>query len=473
MARRGLWCLSSVRMTTNAGNKNIYIGCIDIVDIILRIVNMRLAYPAAMTRLLTGFLILTALCLGTVQRAEAVEFKPIGGQVMFGSTPLCALALANGQSTFTCSGDGRFALNVPLDGNGMVTLQVFVSGFAPFRQTLAPAQLGNFTVEMVRSDSERQPTVTTSVRTSKPGRSLISGTISEGSTPICALVLANGQNMFSCNANLGSFSLDVPLDSKSEITLQIFVAGFQPFRTTMAGNQTPGGGTTSMPLNDTGITWGGNYSEGNNTTCIGETVGEQDCSHGRDATHNNDDDGRAGFSFTKIDSNGDALSVDATAWSCVQDNTTGLIWEVKTNKSTLQRDFRDMDYRYTWYNSTGINDGGAAGTPNGGSCHDAINCDTEKYVMAVNAAGLCGGTDWRIPTVSELAGLLDLNILTLFEPLIDTVYFPNTDASSYWTSTPVAADSNRAWVIGFTNSYAYDNDKPRDNSYRVRLVRGP
>jgi len=181
-------------------------------------------------------IILLVLLLSLLPQAESAEWVPVTGKAMFGDTPLCAMVLANGQSMFSCSGNGNYALNVPLDSSGMVTLQVFASGFAPFRQTMPPLQLRNFTVNMVRSDSERQPTVNTSVTANKAGWSLIRGAISEGTTPICAMVLANGQSMFSCNANLGTFSLDVPLDGNGEITLQIFVSGFQPFRTTVAGD---------------------------------------------------------------------------------------------------------------------------------------------------------------------------------------------------------------------------------------------
>jgi len=57
-------------------------------------------------------------------------------------------------------------------------------------------------------------------------------------------------------------------------------------------------------LNDTGITWGGNYPSGNNADCTGETIGEQDCSYGRDylaeqGQLNKVGAGDAGFDFTK------------------------------------------------------------------------------------------------------------------------------------------------------------------------------
>ena len=110
------------------------------------------------------------------------------------------------------------------------------------------------------------------------------------------------------------------------------------------------------PLNDTGITWGGNYPSGNNATCIGETINQQDCSHGRDVTHNDDSDGHAGFSFTKLDSSGNILAASATQWSCVQDNITGLIWEIKTDDGGIHD-------KYNYYRWGGIGVLGPTSTP--------------------------------------------------------------------------------------------------------------
>ena len=50
-------------------------------------------------------------------------------------------------------------------------------------------------------------------------------------TPICAMVLANGQYMFSCDGT-GAYSLNVPLDPNGQITLFSFADGFAPFRVT-------------------------------------------------------------------------------------------------------------------------------------------------------------------------------------------------------------------------------------------------
>ncbi len=60
----------------------------------------------------------------------------ISGKVLLqnSQTPICAMALANGQYMFTCDGTGNYTLNIPLDSNGQFKLQVYADGFAPIIQ---------------------------------------------------------------------------------------------------------------------------------------------------------------------------------------------------------------------------------------------------------------------------------------------------------------------------------------------------
>jgi hypothetical protein len=44
------------------------------------------------------------------------------------------------------------------------------------------------------------------------------------------MVLANGQYMFSCGANMGIYNLNVPLDSNSQVKIQVFAANFAPYK---------------------------------------------------------------------------------------------------------------------------------------------------------------------------------------------------------------------------------------------------
>jgi len=152
------------------------------------------------------------------------------------------MVLANGQHIFSCDGAGNYNLSVPLENSGLITLQVFASGFAPFWQSLTAGQAIGYNVFMDRDTSDRTFTIThNEVPSSRLGWVIVSGNVSYNGTPLCAMILINGQSIFSCDQNLGLYSLEVPLDSNGNITLQAFVSGFQPFRTIIAANHTATG----------------------------------------------------------------------------------------------------------------------------------------------------------------------------------------------------------------------------------------
>ncbi len=205
---------------------------------------------------------------------------------------------------------------------------------------------------------------------------------------------------------------------------------------------------------------GGGYPSGNNSGCSSNITSLQDCHQGRDATHDDDSDGHAGFSFTKIDGG-----------NCVQDNVTGLMWEVKTDDGLLH----DKDDTYNWYNTDGTANGGADGyaDDDGAICYgydsgDSTSfCNTEAYVSRVNAAGWCGYNDWRLPDREALRSIVDASRTN---PSIDADYFPNTESLSFWSASPNAGYSNYAWVIYFDYGYGYSSS--RNGGSHVRLVRG-
>ncbi len=192
----------------------------------------------------------------------------------------------------------------------------------------------------------------------------------------------------------------------------------------------------------------------------------QDALYGRDSLSNDNSDGLAGFSFTKLDANGRPLA-DQTQnyvtqpWSCVMDNHTGLIWEVKTTDQGLH----DNQSTYSWYNSTGMNDSGNLGTANGGTCSDTLNCDTEKFVVAVNTGNFCSTNNWRLPTAAELLSITNNNgdaINSQVLPFIDTNFFPNAvsfigaggdQSTEYWTfnSSADLLTNDSAWAVDLLN----------------------
>lgn len=232
----------------------------------------------------------------------------------------------------------------------------------------------------------------------------------------------------------------------------------------------------STPLNDTGITFRGNALAGNDPVCVVTGAADQDCNNGHDFANNDDADGHAGFRFTKLSVEGDALLVDIPEWSCVKDEVTGLIWEVKTPGNGFVADggLHDVDDRYSWYSSDVIANGGEMGDADaaGGVCYgynaaDSLSyCNTQAYIDRVNDAGLCGGNDWRVPTLQELEGIIDFSRDT---KVIDLTYFPNTRNGVYWSSSAYAASAENAWNIDFSNGRSAF--LPRSSAYALRLVR--
>ncbi len=253
-------------------------------------------------------------------------------------------------------------------------------------------------------------------------------------------------------------------------------------------------------LNDTGIDWCSDTVHRNRAGTAAErqlgcdgTALEwpgQDGDLGRDALARQDainatntlgktGAGEAGFDFTKVSNSGAVLAPGAVLgagpanWACTRDNVTGLVWEVKVDDAAR---LRHRDWTYSWFSSAGVNDGGSPGSESGGTCLDAARCDTEKYVADVNAAGLCGANDWRMPTREELRSIMHYGRPA---PAIDPVYFPDTGALHFfWTGASYAGDPGIAGDVGVGNAawtFAADGGSGigyKTTALRVRLVRG-
>jgi hypothetical protein len=90
---------------------------------------------------------------------------------------------------------------------------------------------------------------------------------------------------------------------------------------------------------------------------------------------------------------------------------------------------------------------------------------------ALQQAASQAGAGWRLPNVKELSSIVDINVTS---PAIDSVAFPATPASIFWSSSPYVTLPSRAWVVDFglgvvggTRTLRNDPAYP----YFVRLVR--
>ena len=168
--------------------------------------------------------------------------------------------------------------------------------------------------------------------------------------------------------------------------------------------------------------------------------------------------------YTKLDGSGRELPDYAPSWSMVKDNTTGLIWEMKTGRDGVKNysDPHDADNTYTWVDSSQAASGGNAGAADDGR-------NTQSFIDALNSAHFGGYSDWRLPSLKELNSIVNYDIPSP-GPTINAAFFPNTQSSFYWSSTASAGYDYRAWVVGFDDGYGHNYGKY--GYYYVRAVRG-
>jgi len=283
-------------------------------------------------------------------------------------------------------------------------------------------------------------------------------------------------------------------------------------------------GWATAALNDTGITQCANATQ-NNLPCPQAGFPSQDAETGRDAQTDLQKigGGSAGFDFTKLDAGGNPLPASASAWDCVHDNVTGLVWEIKTDDNGL----RDKDWEYTWYNADPATNGGDAGTMaatgaligdgldgavrlvrggqplalettptsdftlddvNGTAYHkttgltwkrcaegqswDSVNktCAGMTTFYTWLAALRLSSGGWHLPNYFELSSIVERRRTAY--PAINTTVFPNTSTLYYfWSASTLADDPWRAWAVIFDSGSAYPFSK-FDRKLGVRLVRG-
>ena len=171
--------------------------------------------------------------------------------------------------------------------------------------------------------------------------------------------------------------------------------------------------------------------------------------------------------YTKIANSGAALSDSAVLgtgpsnWACTRDNTSGLIWEVKTADGGL----RDLNNSYT-----NLDDPTQPQKRTNSGFVSPTQADIDAsgnsigFAKAVRSAALCGYNDWRMPSKDELLVIVDISGV----PTINTTFFPNTPSMLFWSGSPLVGVPSTAWYVYFgTGNPDWDG---RDAVNRVRLV---
>jgi len=149
----------------------------------------------------------------------------------------------------------------------------------------------------------------------------------------------------------------------------------------------------------------------------------------------------------------------------VQDNATGLVWEVKHSDENHPR---YGGHGYAWYLADATQNGGDVGIvqPSDDQC-GTPPCHTSHYVHWLNQQALCGYEDWRMPSVAEL---LSIAVNSKAVPALDEHYFPNANKPRFFTKNTLAKDPKLAWYVYFTDaSVSFTN---KSDASHVRLVRG-
>ena len=269
-------------------------------------------------------------------------------------------------------------------------------------------------------------------------------------------------------------------------------------------------------LNDTGIV---TYYNKHNDLFSNENPDSdhpgQDAEFGIDSENNEDFDGPDGFSFTRLDYDGNVWQPGKIA-RCVQDNRTGLVFELKQPQEPLlptsvgealreelqdeidagndpyklaHENWQASNFKYSWYNSNTETNGGGAGAvgiqfamptyPVSNICAfpnetmsnynpDNTSCNTLVYENHLNRSSVCGFQDWTLPTIEQLRSIHNYRDTTI--PINGPEFFPNTGEGDYMSATPSVDGTGSMWCMsGNTGQVRLCNKNALNH---VRMVRG-
>lgn len=146
--------------------------------------------------------------------------------------------------------------------------------------------------------------------------------------------------------------------------------------------------------------------------------------------------------WQKIGQHGELVDFAAPQWAAAIDKETQLMWAINPSQTA---NFPNPKNEMTWD-------------------------DAMAWADYVNTQGWCGFNDWRLPTIDELKTLLTKEkqpSLYIREDIFDDIF--DKYYRILWSSSPVASNSNHAWIVSFCNRKDFSGYKSVKLS--VRLVR--